>query len=62
VALFEEPSSPKRLGESNRNASSCGIMFITDKSLNVSPVNILPSYTKNNNSIIIEINPESTWK
>lgn len=61
VVLFEEPLPKKDWMKAIEVASSCNIMFIIGTSLNVSPVNTLPSYAKNNNAIIIEINPESTW-
>jgi NAD-dependent deacetylase len=36
-------------------------MFIVGTSLNVSPVNTLPSYAKDNNAVLVEVNPEETW-
>ncbi len=61
VVLFEEPLPQKDWMKAIEIALSYDIMFIIGTSLNVSPVNILPSHAKNNNAIIIEINPESTW-
>ena len=41
-------------------ASKCDLMIITGTSLVVSPANTLPIYAKQNNAILIEINPENT--
>jgi NAD-dependent deacetylase len=41
-------------------ASQCDLMIIAGTSLVVSPANTLPIYAKQNNSILIEINPENT--
>ncbi len=41
-------------------ASQCDLMVIVGTSLVVSPANTLPIYAKQNNSILIEINPENT--
>ena len=41
-------------------ASSCDVMIIAGTSLVVSPANTLPMYAKQNNSILIEVNPEET--
>jgi NAD-dependent deacetylase len=42
------------------HANSCDIMIIAGTSLVVSPANTLPIYAKQNNAILIEINPEET--
>ncbi len=41
-------------------SSQCDLMIIVGTSLVVSPANTLPIYAKQNNAILIEINPEST--
>lgn len=41
-------------------ASQCDLMVIVGTSLVVSPANTLPLYAKQNNAILIEINPENT--
>lgn len=41
-------------------ASKCDLMIITGTSLQVSPANTLPIYAKQNDAILIEINPELT--
>ncbi|MGY5143455.1 MAG: SIR2 family NAD-dependent protein deacylase [Candidatus Nitrosopumilus sp. bin_32a] len=41
-------------------ASQCDLMIIVGTSLVVSPANTLPLYAKQNNAILIEINPEKT--
>ena len=42
------------------HANSCDIMIIAGTSLVVSPANTLPIYAKQNNAILIEINPDET--
>jgi len=42
------------------SASECDLMIIVGTSLVVSPANILPIYAKQNDAILIEINPEKT--
>ncbi|MFB5609167.1 MAG: NAD-dependent deacetylase [Nitrosarchaeum sp.] len=42
------------------HASKCDVMIIVGTSLVVSPANTLPIYAKQNNAILIEINPEKT--
>lgn len=42
------------------HASKCDVMIITGTSLVVSPANTLPIYAKQNEAILIEINPEKT--
>jgi len=41
-------------------ANQCDLMIIAGTSLVVSPANTLPIYAKQNNAILIEINPENT--
>jgi len=41
-------------------ASECDLMVIAGTSLVVSPANTLPIYAKQNNAILIEVNPENT--
>lgn len=41
-------------------ASQCDLMIVVGTSLVVSPANTLPIYAKQNNSFLIEINPENT--
>jgi len=41
-------------------ASQCDLMVIAGTSLVVSPANTLPIYAKQNNALLIEINPENT--
>ena len=41
-------------------ASQCDLMVIAGTSLVVSPANTLPIYAKQNNAVLIEINPENT--
>ena len=43
-----------------KEASLCDIMIIAGTSLVVSPANTLPTFAKQNNAILIEINPEET--
>jgi NAD-dependent deacetylase len=42
------------------HASKCDVMIVTGTSLVVSPANTLPIYAKQNEAILIEINPEKT--
>lgn len=42
------------------HASSCDIMIVVGTSLAVSPANLLPLYAKQNDAILIEVNPEIT--
>jgi NAD-dependent deacetylase len=41
-------------------ASQCDLMVIAGTSLVVSPANTLPIYAKQNNAMLIEVNPENT--
>jgi len=42
------------------HASGCDLMIVVGTSLVVSPANTLPIHAKENNAIVIEINPEDT--
>ena len=42
------------------HANQCDLMIIAGTSLVVSPANTLPIYAKQNNAMLIEINPENT--
>lgn len=46
--------------EAIAHASDCDIMIIAGTSLVVSPANTLPIYAKQNNAILVEINPDET--
>lgn len=41
-------------------SNSCDIMIIAGTSLVVSPANTLPVYAKQNNALLVEVNPEET--
>jgi NAD-dependent deacetylase len=61
VVLFEEPLPQKEWTRAIELASTCDLIFIVGTSLNVSPANYLPSLAKENNAILVEVNPEDTW-
>lgn len=61
VVMFEEALPQKEWTTAIELSSSCDLMFIVGTSLNVSPVNTLPSYAKDNNAVLVEVNPEETW-
>ncbi|KAG2472284.1 MAG: NAD-dependent protein deacylase [Nitrosopumilales archaeon] len=42
------------------HSNSCDVMIIAGTSLVVSPANTLPIYAKQNNALLIEVNPEKT--
>lgn len=42
------------------HASTCDVMIVVGTSLVVSPANTLPIYAKQNNAILIEVNPDQT--
>lgn len=46
--------------EAVSHANSCDVMIIVGTSLVVSPANTLPVYAKQNNALLIEINPDPT--
>jgi NAD-dependent deacetylase len=60
VVLFGEPLPINEWDNAIKISTSCEIMFIIGTSLNVSPANYLPIYAKENNAVLIEINPERT--
>ena len=41
-------------------ARDCDLMIVVGTSLAVSPANMLPSYAKQNNAILVEVNPDNT--
>jgi NAD-dependent deacetylase len=60
VVWFGE-SLPKDIWrEAMIHASKCDVMVVVGTSLVVSPANTLPIYAKQNNAILIEINPDET--
>jgi len=60
VVWFGE-SLPQDVWQNAMNfTSKCDLMIIAGTSLVVSPANTLPIYAKQNNAILIEINPEDT--
>lgn len=60
VVWFGE-SLPQDVWQDAMNfASKCDLMIIVGTSLVVSPANTLPIYAKQNNTTLIEINPEDT--
>ena len=61
VILFGEPLPSLEWNNAIEIVSNCDIMFIVGTSLNVSPANLLPSYAKENKTVLVEINPEQTW-
>ncbi len=60
VVWFGESLPQDTWGEAITLASICDLMVIVGTSLVVSPANTLPIYAKQNNAILIEINPENT--
>lgn len=60
VVWFGEQLPQDVWTEAIQEASSCDIMIITGTSLIVSPANTLPVFAKQNNAILIEVNPEET--
>ena len=60
VVWFGEPLPQKVWQEAVVQANSCDVMIISGTSLLVSPANSLPIYAKQNNAILIEVNPEQT--
>ena len=60
VVWFGEPLPQKVWKKAIIEANTCDIMIIAGTSLVVSPANTLPIYAKQNNAILIEINPEQT--
>lgn len=60
VVWFGEPLPQKVWKEAMIESSKCDIMIIAGTSLVVSPANTLPIYAKQNDAMLIEINPEET--
>jgi len=60
VVWFGEPLPQDVWHDSIFHANSCDVMIIAGTSLVVSPANTLPIYAKQNNALLIEINPEPT--
>jgi len=60
VVWFGEGLSQDVWQEAIIHANSCDVMVIAGTSLVVSPANTLPIYAKQNNAMLIEINPDET--
>ena len=60
VVWFGEGLPQDVWGEAIKHANSCDLMVIAGTSLVVSPANTLPMYARQNNSTLIEVNPEQT--
>lgn len=60
VVWFGEPLPQDVWQRAIIHASSCDVMIIAGTSLVVSPANSLPVFAKQNNSLLIEVNPEET--
>ena len=60
VVWFGEALPQDVWTDAMQKANLCDIMIIAGTSLVVSPANTLPMYAKQNNAILIEINPEET--
>ena len=60
VVWFGEALPEKVWSQAIIEANTCDIMIIAGTSLVVSPANTLPVYAKQNNAILIEVNPEQT--
>ena len=60
VVWFGEGLPQDVWGEAIKHANSCDLMVIAGTSLVVSPANTLPKYARQNNSTLIEVNPEQT--
>lgn len=60
TVLFEETLTQGECTNPKGLASSCGLMFIVDTSWNVHPANTLPYCAKDNNAVLIEVNPKET--
>lgn len=60
VVWFGEPLPQDVWSNAIKESNLCDIMIIAGTSLVVSPANTLPIYAKQNNAILIEINPEET--
>ena len=60
VVWFGEPLPQEVWQKAMIYANQCDAMVIVGTSLVVSPANTLPIYAKQNNALLIEINPEET--
>ena len=60
VVWFGESLPQDVWTEAIMQARSCDVMVIAGTSLAVSPANTLPLYAKQNNAVLIEVNPEVT--
>ena len=60
VVWFGEPLPQDIWNQAIFEANSCDVMIIAGTSLVVSPANTLPVYAKQNNALLVEINPEET--
>ena len=60
VVWFGEPLPQDVWQQAIIHASTCDMMLVVGTSLVVSPANTLPIHAKQNNAILIEINPEET--
>jgi len=60
VVWFGESLPQNVWSEAIIHSNSCDVMIITGTSLVVSPANTLPIYAKQNNALLIEVNPEKT--
>ncbi len=60
VVWFGEPLPQDVWQKAIIHANQCDVMIIAGTSLVVSPANTLPIYAKQNNAMLIEINPENT--
>jgi len=60
VVWFGEALPQDVWNEAITHANSCDAMIIAGTSLAVSPANTLPIYAKQNNALLIEVNPENT--
>lgn len=60
IVWFGESLPQNVWGKAIILANQCDLMIIAGTSLVVSPANTLPIYAKQNNAILIEINPQDT--
>jgi len=60
VVWFGEPLPQDVWNQAIFDANSCDVMIIAGTSLVVSPANTLPVFAKQNNALLVEVNPEET--
>ncbi len=60
VVWFGEPLPQDVWNQAISEANSCDLMIVAGTSLVVSPANTLPVYAKQNNALLVEVNPEET--